>query len=70
MQENLILAYYPHIFKFGPRPPKIKFFKKGEWGAYWKGALIIKIFLLGGMLIGGRALIGRRALNRIIKVWA
>jgi hypothetical protein len=36
-------------------------------GAYWKGALIIKIFLLGA-LIGGRALIGRRALNRIFTV--
>ena len=28
MQENVILAYYPQIWKFSPRLPKMKFFKK------------------------------------------
>ena len=28
MQENLILAYYAQIWKFGPRLPKMEFFKK------------------------------------------
>ena len=28
MQENVILAYYAQIWKFGPRLPKMKFFKK------------------------------------------
>ena len=28
MQENVILAYYAQIWKFGPRLPKIEFFKK------------------------------------------
>ena len=28
MQENLILAYYAQIWKFGPGPPKMEFFKK------------------------------------------
>ena len=27
MQENLILAYYDQIWKFGPGPPKMEFFK-------------------------------------------
>ena len=27
MQENLILAYYASIWKFGPGPPKMEFFK-------------------------------------------
>ena len=27
MQENLILAYYAPIWKFGPEPPKLEFFK-------------------------------------------
>ena len=28
MQENLILACYAQIWKFGPRLPKMEFFKK------------------------------------------
>ena len=28
MQENVILVYYAQIWKFGPRLPKMKFFKK------------------------------------------
>ena len=28
MQENVILAYYAQIWKFGPRLPKMAFFKK------------------------------------------
>ena len=28
MQENVILAYYAQIWKFGPRLPKMEFFKK------------------------------------------
>ena len=28
MQENVILAYYAQIWKFGPGLPKMKFFKK------------------------------------------
>ena len=28
MRENLILAYYAQIWKFGPRLPKMDFFKK------------------------------------------
>ena len=28
MQENVILAYYAQIWKFGPRYPKMEFFKK------------------------------------------
>ena len=27
MQENVILAYYVQIWKFGPRLPKMEFFK-------------------------------------------
>ena len=28
VQENVILAYYTQIWKFGPRLPKMEFFKK------------------------------------------
>ena len=28
MQENVILAYYEQIWKFGPRLPKMEFFRK------------------------------------------
>ena len=28
MQKNVILAYYAQIWKFGPRLPKMEFFKK------------------------------------------
>ena len=28
MQENVILAYYAQVWKFGPRLPKMEFFKK------------------------------------------
>ena len=31
MQENLILAYYAQIWKFGPRLPKVEFFKKSHF---------------------------------------
>ena len=35
MQENLILAYYAQIWKFGPRRPKMEFFKLFSF--LWKG---------------------------------
>ena len=38
MQENVILAYYAQIWKFGPRLPKMKFFKKILF--FWKGLQI------------------------------
>ena len=38
MQENLISAYYAQIRKFGPRPPKMEFFKKFSF--LWKGLQI------------------------------
>ena len=38
MQENLILAYYAQIWKFGPGPPKMEFFKKFSF--LWKGLQI------------------------------
>ena len=38
MQEKVILAYYAQIWKFGPRLPKMKFFKKFSF--FWKGLQI------------------------------
>ena len=38
MQENFILAYYAQIWKFGPVPPKIEFFK--NFSFLWKGLQI------------------------------
>ena len=38
MQENMILAYYAQIWKFGPRLPKMEFFKKFSF--FWKGPQI------------------------------
>ena len=38
MQENLILAYYAQIWKFGPGPPKMEFFK--IFSFLWKGLQI------------------------------
>ena len=38
MQENVILAYYAQIWKFGPGPPKIEFFKNFPF--LWKGLQI------------------------------
>ena len=38
MQENLILAYYARIWKFGPGPPKMEFFK--NFSFLWKGLQI------------------------------
>ena len=38
MQENVILAYYAHIWKFGPGLPKMKFFK--IFSFLWKGLQI------------------------------
>ena len=38
MQENLILAYYAQIWKFGPGHPKLKFFK--IFSFLWKGLQI------------------------------
>ena len=38
MQENLILAYYAQIWKFGPSSPKMKFFKMFSF--LWKGLQI------------------------------
>ena len=38
MQENVILAYYAQIWKFGPRLPKMKFFKIFSFS--WKGLQI------------------------------
>ena len=37
-QKNLILAYYAQIWKFGPGPPKIEFFK--IFSILWKGIQI------------------------------
>ena len=39
MQENLILAYYAQIWKFGPGPPKIEFSK--NFSFLWKGLQIL-----------------------------
>ena len=39
MQENVILAYYAQIWKFGPRIPKMEFFKKISF--FWKGLQIL-----------------------------
>ena len=41
MQENVILAYYAQIWKFGPKLPKMKFFKMFSF--LWK---VIQILLL------------------------
>ena len=38
MQENVILAYYAQIWKFGPRLPKMEFFK--FFSFLWKGLQI------------------------------
>ena len=38
MQEKLILAYYAQIWKFGPRHPKMEFFK--IFSFLWKGLQI------------------------------
>ena len=38
MQEDLILAYYAQIWKFGPRLPKMEFFK--NFSFLWKGLQI------------------------------
>ena len=38
MQENVILAYYAQIWKFGTRLPKMEFFKKFSY--FWKGLQI------------------------------
>ena len=38
MQENMILAYYAQIWKFGPKLPKMQFFKK--FAFFWKGLQI------------------------------
>ena len=38
MQENVILAYYAQIWKFGPRLSKMEFFKKISF--FWKGLQI------------------------------
>ena len=38
MQENVILAYYAQIWKFGPRHPKMEFFK--NFSFLWKGLQI------------------------------
>ena len=38
MQENLIMAYYAQIWKFGPRPPKMELFK--IFSLLWKGLQI------------------------------
>ena len=38
MQENLILAYYAQIWKFGPGPPEMEFFK--NFSFLWKGLQI------------------------------
>ena len=38
MQENVILAYYAQIWKFGPGPPKMEFFK--NFSLLWKGLQI------------------------------
>ena len=38
MQENLILAYYAQIWKFGPRPLQMEFFK--IFSFLWKGLQI------------------------------
>ena len=38
MQENVILAYYAQIWKFGPLLPKMEFFKKFSF--FWKGLQI------------------------------
>ena len=38
MQGNLILAYYSQIWKFGPGPPKMEFFK--IFSFLWKGLQI------------------------------
>ena len=38
MQENVILAYYAQIWKFGPRLPKMEFFK--IFSFFWKGLQI------------------------------
>ena len=43
MQENLILAYYAQIWKFGPGPPKMEFFK--IFSLLWKGTQISLLFL-------------------------
>ena len=42
-QENLILAYYAQIWKFGPGHPKMEFFK--NFSFLWKG---LQISLLTG----------------------
>ena len=39
MQENLTLAYYAQIWKFGPRPKKMEFFK--IFSFLWKGLQIL-----------------------------
>ena len=39
MQENVILAYYAQIWKFGPRIPKMEFFK--IFSFLWKGLQIL-----------------------------
>ena len=39
MQENLILAYYAQIWKFGSGPPKMEFFK--NFSFLWKGLQIL-----------------------------
>ena len=38
MQENVILAYYAQIWKFGPKLPKMEFFK--IFSFLWKGLQI------------------------------
>ena len=38
MQENMILAYYAQIWKFGSGPPKMEFFK--NFSFLWKGLQI------------------------------
>ena len=38
MQENVILVYYAQIWEFGPRLPKMDFFKKISF--FWKGLQI------------------------------
>ena len=38
MQENLILAYYAHIWKFRPGPPKMEFFRNISF--LWQGIQI------------------------------
>ena len=39
MRENVILAYYAQILKFGPRLPKMEFFKK--FLLFWKSLQIL-----------------------------